>query len=111
MAHLDHRTTLGHVALLRYAHVLDKARLPEGHGNVYGANLGIRADAYDAVGGFGSLSTGEDHDLWRRLGQGGHPRAYADHITVTTSARTRGRARGGLADLLDSLESTAGPPV
>ncbi|WP_026425119.1 glycosyltransferase [Actinokineospora inagensis] len=100
---LDHLAGLPLAAVRRYARVLDLARVPEGHGNVYGANLGIRADAYDTVGGFGPLNTGEDHDIWRRLGHTGHRRAYADHITVTTSARTHGRAPGGLADLLATL--------
>jgi hypothetical protein len=70
---------------------------------VYGANLGVRADAYLAVGGFGAVATGEDHHLWRRLGQAGYRRSYAAESTVRTSARRHGRAPGGLADLLRSL--------
>ncbi|GAA2998202.1 glycosyltransferase [Actinokineospora diospyrosa] len=100
MAHLD---GLPRAAILDYARVLDLARIPEGHGNIYGANLGIRADAYDTVGGFGPINTGEDHHIWHRLGHTGHHRTYAEHITVTTSARTQGRATGGLADLLATL--------
>jgi cellulose synthase/poly-beta-1,6-N-acetylglucosamine synthase-like glycosyltransferase len=72
-------------------------------GNVYGANLGVRADAYLAVGGFGAVATGEDHHLWHRLGQAGYRRSYAAESTVLTSARRHGRAPGGLADLLRSL--------
>jgi GT2 family glycosyltransferase len=94
-------------AQLRYNQVLADARQPAGHGNVYGANLGVRADAYHSVGGFRPLSTGEDHDLWRRLGQAGFRLSYAADTLVTTSARLHGRATGGLADLLGSLESGA----
>jgi hypothetical protein len=53
------------------------------------------------------LNTGEDHDLWRRLGQAGYRLSYAADTLVTTSARLRGRATGGLADLLYSLENGA----
>jgi hypothetical protein len=91
-------------AQLRYNQVLADARRPEGHGNVYGANLGVRADAYTSVGGFRPLRTGEDRDLWRRLGLAGYQLCYASDTLVTTSARLHGRATGGLADLLRSLE-------
>ncbi|MCP2303858.1 glycosyltransferase [Actinokineospora globicatena] len=100
---LDHPAGLTSEAALSYARVLDLARIPEGHGNVYGANLAIRADAYHAVGGFAPIRTGEDHDLWRRLGRRGYHRTYTEDVPVTTSARTQGRASGGLADLLAAL--------
>ncbi|HEV7979432.1 glycosyltransferase [Amycolatopsis sp.] len=106
-AKLDESSSLTTDAQLRYNQVLSDARQPAGHGNVYGANLGVRADAYSSVGGFRPLSTGEDHDLWRRLGQAGYRLSYAADTLVTTSARLRGRATGGLADLLYSLENGA----
>ncbi|WIX99593.1 glycosyltransferase [Amycolatopsis mongoliensis] len=90
-------------ALSRYDHVLDRARTAEGHGSVYGANLGVRADAFEVVGGFGPRATGEDHDLWRRLGQEGFRRCYESGAPVVTSARLHGRAPDGLAALLRSL--------
>lgn len=92
----------------RYSALLAGTRGPDGHGNVYAANLGLRADAYRAVGGFGAVATGEDHDLWRRLRQAGYRRRYAENAQVVTSARRRGRARGGLADLLANLDREAG---
>ncbi|MFD8493788.1 glycosyltransferase [Amycolatopsis sp. NPDC059657] len=95
--------SLGPLARLRYRAVLDGARLPDGHGNVYGANLGVRADAYLSVGGFRPLATGEDHDLWRRLGGAGYRLAYDDKALVTTSSRLDGRAPNGLAELLRSI--------
>lgn len=103
-ADLDDRHALAPAERQRYADVLANARRHDGHGNVYAANLGVRADAYRAVGGFGAVASGEDHDLWRRLGVAGYRRCYADGPTVTTSARRHGRAPGGLADLLRSLQ-------
>ena len=91
-----------------YVSVVDGARGPQGHGNVYAANLGVRADAYDAVGGFGAVACGEDHDLWRRLRATGHRCVYADGLRVTTSGRRQGRAAGGLAALLTLLDEVAG---
>lgn len=90
-------------ALSRYDDVLLSARTPEGHGSVYGANLGVRADAFDVVGGFGPRATGEDHDLWRRLGQAGFRRCFEPGAPVVTSARLAGRAPDGLAALLRTL--------
>ena len=89
----------------RYARLLADTVRPDGHGNVYAANLGVRADAYHAVGGFGAVRTGEDHDLWRRLGQAGFRCCYCDRARVRTSNRRQGRAEGGLADLLSELDS------
>ncbi|SDW66773.1 Glycosyltransferase like family 2 [Amycolatopsis xylanica] len=89
----------------RYQAILDSARRHDGHGNVYGANLGVRADAYLAVGGFRALSTGEDHDLWRRLGEAGHRLRYDSAAQVVTSSRLTGRAPHGLAALLRRLET------
>ena len=86
-----------HVAL-RYAAV--RERTPP---NVYGANLGVRADAYTAIGGFAPLPTGEDQDLWQRLGAAGFRLTGATEPVVHTSARRHGRAGGGVAALLRDL--------
>ncbi|WP_157162789.1 glycosyltransferase [Actinoalloteichus spitiensis] len=91
------------LARIRYRDVLARARRPEGHGNVYGANLGVRADAFAAVGGFGAVAHGEDHGLWRRLDAGGFRVRYDAAATVITSSRVVGRAPAGLAALLASL--------
>ncbi|WP_318306854.1 glycosyltransferase [Amycolatopsis solani] len=93
-------------ALRQYEHILDDARTATGHGSVYGANLGVRADAFDAAGGFGPRATGEDHDLWRRLGQAGFRRCFEPSAPVVTSARLHGRAPDGLATLLRRLART-----
>jgi glycosyltransferase involved in cell wall biosynthesis len=82
-----------------HQHVRDGLRTP-GYHHVYGANLGVRAGAYLAIGGYRPLDTGEDRDLWARVRAGGHPVVSTREPLVRTSSRTDGRARGGLADLL-----------
>lgn len=78
----------------------------EQHRHVYGANLGVRADAYFAVGGFPADGVGEDHGLWKALTAAGFPLVQPTGVRVRTSSRLRGRATGGLADLLLTLHGT-----
>jgi GT2 family glycosyltransferase len=111
VAWLSQDTAVPATVARRYSTLLAGRRLPEGHGNVYAANLGVRADAYRAVGGFGAVATGEDHDLWRRLRQAGYRCHYAESPQVVTSARRHGRAPGGLADLLATLDREAADPA
>lgn len=75
----------------------------DGHGHVHGANVGTRADAYLAVGGFPSLDRDEDVALVAALA---HRRVVrTGTIPVITSARPRSRSRaaGGFADHLAGL--------
>ncbi|HEV3359639.1 MAG TPA: glycosyltransferase [Pseudonocardiaceae bacterium] len=95
--------SLSPAAAARYRIVRRQARAWDGQGNVYGANLGFRADAYAAIGGFGPLTSGEDQDLWRRLGASGFRLTCATEPVVHTSARRNGRADGGVATLLHRL--------
>lgn len=90
-------------ALLRYRAIVDGGLHGDTHQHVYGANLGVRADAYLGVGGFPRNGVGEDHGLWRRLHGAGYALAQPVGIRVRTSARLRGRADDGLADLLRTL--------
>jgi hypothetical protein len=66
------------------------------HTHVHGANLGMRADAYERAGGWRTLATAEDHDLWRRLRRLG-PTVSTTALPVITSARRSGRAPMGFA--------------
>jgi cellulose synthase/poly-beta-1,6-N-acetylglucosamine synthase-like glycosyltransferase len=114
---LDPATIATHLRLAdRGAHAVagdvclddDQVVLPKGrHERVYGANLGVRGDVYLAVGGFGPLSTGEDQHLWDRVKLAGFRAVTTPHAPVTTSSRLRGRASGGLADLLAALQRPA----
>ncbi len=77
------------------------------HSHVHGANLGVRASAYADAGGWSPLSTGEDHDLWNRLRAVGAHTISSTSLTVTTSARRRGRATKGFARDLARLQRSA----
>lgn len=76
---------------------------PGPHPHVHGANLGIRASAYLAVGGFKLLPTAEDHALLRALAEAGCQPLRANDLAVTTSGRRTARAPLGFSHLLNSL--------
>ncbi len=81
--------------------------LSDGHGHVFGANLGVRADRYLEVGGFPDVATGEDVALAEAVrSAGGSVRASGGH-PVLTSGRQRGRAPDGMARYLYALGSEA----
>lgn len=71
---------------------------PNGH--VHGANLGVRASAYAAVGGFQQLNEHEDVDLVGRLAGAGYRLVASDRGEVLTSGRRQGRTPGGYAAYL-----------
>jgi glycosyltransferase involved in cell wall biosynthesis len=77
------------------------------HPHVHGANMGVRAAAYLAAGGFRPLPTAEDHDLLRALSAAGTTPLRAADIAVETSARRRGRAPRGFSHLLSRMASEA----
>ena len=72
-------------------------------GHVHGANLGMRASAYHAVGGFEPRATAEDVDLVARLRARGFAVDESERHPVVTSSRLHGRAPGGYADYLAAL--------
>ncbi|WP_404434532.1 glycosyltransferase [Microbacterium lacus] len=71
---------------------------PNGH--THGANLGIRASAYRAVGGFAELPEHEDVGLVQACRHAGVAIAESDAAEVLTSGRTVGRTPGGYAGYL-----------
>ncbi len=73
------------------------------HSHVHGANLGIRASAYLAAGGFPPLRTAEDHALVAAATRAGCPVLRAGEITVQTSARRQARAPLGFSHPLRTL--------
>ncbi|MDQ3403298.1 MAG: glycosyltransferase family 2 protein, partial [Actinomycetota bacterium] len=89
--------------LRRYRSLVAAGVRPLDHDHVHGANFGVRANAFLAVGGYRPLDTGEDRDLWFRLRDAGWAMRQPRDIPVFTSSRIAGRARGGLADLLAGL--------
>jgi cellulose synthase/poly-beta-1,6-N-acetylglucosamine synthase-like glycosyltransferase len=83
---------------------LARHHLRDGHPHVHGANLGIRADAYLALGGWLPLVTGEDTDLARRAAAAGWLRiCRTAAIPVVTSVRSAGRAPRGFSSYLRTL--------
>ncbi|MDO9379682.1 MAG: glycosyltransferase [Nocardioidaceae bacterium] len=77
-------------------------RAPGVHGHVHGANLGLAADAYLAVGGFTPAHEHEDLLLVGALLASG-ARAAWPTTPVRTSARTRGRTPGGFSQVMAGL--------
>lgn len=71
---------------------------------VHGANLGVRLDAYLAVGGFPVVTSGEDHLFVERLIRAGYGVMASSVAPVHTSARRMARAHGGFSGYLRALE-------
>jgi glycosyltransferase involved in cell wall biosynthesis len=80
-------------------------------GHVHGANLGFRADACLAVGGFAALDEHEDNDLVHRLHSASFAISASDGIEVVTSGRRVGRTPGGYARYLRNGEFTPAPDL
>ena len=81
------------------------------HPHVHGANLGIRASAYLAAGGFQPLRTAEDHALIAAATGAGCQVLQASDVTVVTSARRQARAPRGFSHALRALTAERGPGV
>jgi len=75
-----------------------------GEQRIYGANLGVCALAYQAVGGFKPLRCHEDVQLVRALEAGGYRVAWDRTARVTTSAREDARAPDGFGALIKALK-------
>ncbi|HEY2670558.1 MAG TPA: glycosyltransferase [Rugosimonospora sp.] len=66
-----------------------------GRHHIHGANLGLSAHAYRAVGGFRPLVVGEDRALIAAAERTGLSVAYPTDLVVRTSGRRGGRVDGG----------------
>ncbi|GAA1353862.1 glycosyltransferase [Falsarthrobacter nasiphocae] len=78
----------------------------EGHPFVFGANLGFRAAAYRAVGGFSAVKHGEDVGLVAAFETAGARIRRSPVPCVTTSARLAGRVEDGFSTYVRELAST-----
>ena len=86
---------------------MQRHQLEEDHPHVHGANLGVRASSYVAVGGFAPVAAHEDVDLVARLRARDDVEVLAtDAHRVVTSSRLDGRAVGGFATYLADLRRT-----
>ena len=78
--------------------------LADGHPHVHGANLGIRASAYEALGGWPDRTFGEDELLVARAAaQPGLSIARTARFPVSTSTRLRARTPYGFSSYLRGL--------
>lgn len=80
--------------------------LRDGHGHVFGANLGVRALAYRAVRGFQAMNAHEDVDLADRVRRAGFAAVATGAGTVDTSARASSRTSHGFAAALHAPRTT-----
>jgi len=79
----------------------------DGHRHIHGANLGVSADAYRAVGGFQPLRSSEDVAFVEALHSHGSSIAWSAAPRVVTSARRGYRAPGGFGEALARVERAA----
>lgn len=80
----------------------------DAHTHVHGANIGMCATAYSAVGGWCRQTVvGEDHVMWQSLRDIGRSTQQTTSLRVLTSARTRSRVSGGFATNLHDLVARA----
>ncbi|HEY0814308.1 MAG TPA: glycosyltransferase [Pseudonocardia sp.] len=100
---LDDPHALSADVLARYTTLVARRVADRTHGHAYAANLGVRADAFRRVGGYPAVASGEEHALLNRLRRAGFRVVSPTDVRARTSARTQGRAQGGLADLLRGL--------
>jgi glycosyltransferase involved in cell wall biosynthesis len=107
LADLRGESRLSRIGQDRYREIVSLGVRGRTHNHVYGANLGVRADAYLRCGGFPAWGHGEEHQLWRAMADAGCQLRQPSDLRVSTSARIRGRAEGGLADLLRAIEASA----
>ena len=82
-----------------------------GHHYTGGANMGFRAAAYIAIGGFRDLATGEDATIIDDAGRAGLRVRRDPALIVETSSRRDGRTLGGLASILRAQECGDDPIV
>lgn len=85
-------------------------RRQDDHRHVHGANLGVCSQAYRRAGGFPPQTAHEDVALVQQLMAIDAHIVWSSHPQVITSARARGRLRGGFADHLTMLAAAADHP-
>jgi len=97
----------GETAQSAYAEILAAGMSDGGHEHAYAANLAIRRDVFEQVGGFGTSRHGEEHHLAAAVrAAGGHVLSVCEP-RVLTSGRMPGRAAAGLGALLSLLAREA----
>jgi hypothetical protein len=80
---------------------------PPRHGDHTGGSLAVRLAWHDRVGGVPSLPVREDVEFVRRLVAAGARLRHPTAVTMHVSARTVGRAAGGMADEIKRRDQAA----
>jgi len=88
------------ISAVQFARWQEAHQAGDGHGHVYGANLGFSRRALVATGGFRGLLAHEDVDLAERIKAVGLPWVASARCPVLTSARMVGRTPVGFAGYL-----------
>jgi hypothetical protein len=109
LADLSDESELDEYTRRRYRAIVAAGMRGAAHEHLYAANLGVRADAYLRCGGFPTHGHGEERQLWTAMSASGCRLRQPSDLRVRTSARTHGRAQGGVADLLRSLQTENAP--
>ncbi|MEZ0604191.1 glycosyltransferase family 2 protein [Paraburkholderia sp. IW21] len=99
----------GHGAAVRQDFI-STYRDREGHRHVHGANLGVSAEAYQAVGGFRPLPSNEDVALVEALIAANASVAWSAAARVVTSARLDSRAPQGFGAALRAVSLRLAAP-
>ena len=83
------------------------------HQDHTGGSLAVRADVYCAVGGLPALPFREDVGFVSSVVRSGYRLVHPMAVNVTVSARTEGRAPGGMADCVKAWveDERAGKPI
>lgn len=79
------------------------------HAGHWGANFGVTAAAFRRAGGIPPVPVAEDRAFFRALERVNACIRHADDCRVLASARTEGRATGGMADVLRRRSATHDP--
>ena len=79
---------------------------PPRHGDHTGASLCITTRAYQRCGGVPVIASGEDRSLVRNVVRNGGRLAHPIEIWTRVSARTAGRAIGGMAEHMQRLQAS-----
>ena len=91
---------------------LDHDPWPRHHDHT-GGSLAVRSSVYRAVGGMDAVPFREDLAFVSKVMAAGYRLSHPLDVIVTVSARTQGRAKGGMADCLRTWirEEAEGTPV
>jgi GT2 family glycosyltransferase len=79
--------------------------LPPRHGDHTGASLCITSRVYNNCGGVPAIKSGEDRALVRNVVRNGGRLAHPIEVWTRVSARTAGRAVGGMAEHMQRLQT------